>query len=69
LKKNIFNKSEVETVWQDTEENVNKAIKEAEKAPPPPIESIFDDVFDEIPPFLQEQKDMLMEELKRRRIS
>lgn len=69
LKKNIFNKSEVETVWQDTEESVNKAVKEAEKAPPPPIESIFDDVFDEIPPFLQEQKKMLMEELKRRRVS
>ena len=34
---------------------ITQAIKEAEAAPPPPIESLFEDVYSEMPPHLKEQ--------------
>jgi pyruvate dehydrogenase E1 component alpha subunit len=46
------------------EEEINReildAVAQAESAPPPPVETMFDDVFSEILPHLQEQKDSLI---------
>jgi pyruvate dehydrogenase E1 component alpha subunit len=45
------------------EEEINReildAVAKAESAPPPPVETLFDDVFSEILPHLQEQKDSI----------
>jgi pyruvate dehydrogenase E1 component subunit alpha len=45
------------------EEELNReildAVARAENAPPPPVETLFDDVFSEILPHLQEQKELL----------
>jgi 2-oxoisovalerate dehydrogenase E1 component alpha subunit len=35
-------------------------VKVAEKAPPPPLESMFEDVFEEMPWHLKEQRDQLL---------
>jgi pyruvate dehydrogenase E1 component alpha subunit/2-oxoisovalerate dehydrogenase E1 component alpha subunit len=51
--------------WSDQKQNeleeklnqeILDAVAEAESMPPPPVESLFDDVFSEILPHLQEQK-------------
>jgi 2-oxoisovalerate dehydrogenase E1 component alpha subunit len=46
------------------EEEINReildAVAQAESAPPPPVETLFDDVFSEILPHLQEQKDSVI---------
>ena len=41
-------------------DEANAVIAYAEKLGPPPVESMFDDVFKEMPPHLQEQKEYLM---------
>ena len=41
-------------------EEVNAAIAEAEKKPDPPRESLFDDVYAELPWHLREQRDELL---------
>ena len=55
--------------WSDQEQvaleaqlnqEILNAVAEAETMPPPPIESLFDDVFSEILPHLAEQKAILM---------
>ncbi len=44
---------------------VNRAIEEAEKLPPPPLESLFDDVYAEPPWNLAEQREELLRTMRR----
>jgi 2-oxoisovalerate dehydrogenase E1 component alpha subunit len=45
---------------QQIGDELKAALEQAEKLGPPPIESLFDDVFCDIPPHLQEQKAELL---------
>ncbi|MCI0415986.1 thiamine pyrophosphate-dependent enzyme, partial [bacterium] len=52
----------------ELEERLNQeildAVAEAEKLPPPPVESLFDDVFSEVLPHLKEQRDTNRQDAK-----
>lgn len=63
--KNLWDVSKEQTLQERVKEEILAAIAEAEKFGPPPTETLFDDVFAEIPPHLQEQKGYLFSYLKR----
>ncbi|SFH65520.1 thiamine pyrophosphate-dependent dehydrogenase E1 component subunit alpha [Modicisalibacter xianhensis] len=51
---------------QDTlRREVLEAMKRAEKRPPPPLESLVTDVYDQVPPLLAEQLDRLKEHIRK----
>jgi 2-oxoisovalerate dehydrogenase E1 component alpha subunit len=49
-----------EQYTQEITDELMAALKHAESVPPPPVESMFDDVFADIPPHLAEQKRELL---------
>ena len=61
LNKGLLTKKKVKEIWDNYDEELNNAIKNAENVPPPPVEDIFTDVYAEMPWRLKEQ----LEELKR----
>lgn len=65
---------EEKKIWDDRKEEalqdalkheILSAVEEAEKFGPPPIESLFEDVFAELTPELKEQQQYMVEYLKR----
>jgi len=63
-------------VWTDSmeeeavaasEKAVSQMIVECERVPPPPVESLFDDVYERVPGLLQDQKDEYMQYLCEKR--
>lgn len=65
---------EEKKLWDDQKESalqeklkseILSAVEEAEKFGPPPVESMFEDVFAELTPELKEQQEYLVEYLKR----
>lgn len=61
----IWDAAKDDALVEETKKEILSAIEEAEKFGPPPVESLFEDVFAEIPPHLQEQKEYLLAYLKR----
>ncbi len=53
-------------VWDDAEKAVAQMIADCERWPPPPVESLFDDVYERMPEALREQKDEYLQFLKER---
>jgi pyruvate dehydrogenase E1 component alpha subunit len=49
-----------EEVWESVRFRINKAITDEESKPQPAWETLFDNVYKDIPPHLQEQRDELM---------
>ncbi len=47
-------------IYEDAKSTVNECIKRAEDKPAPPIASMFDDVYRDMPPQLREQRDDLL---------
>ena len=60
LKNKTMSQADMDRIAKDAEAEVNACVTEAEKAAPTPqVESMFDDVWDKVPPILEEQrKDM-----------
>jgi TPP-dependent pyruvate/acetoin dehydrogenase alpha subunit len=51
----LLTKERAELVYAQALEQVNAAVKQAEATPPPRLESIFTDVYAEVPPHLRRQ--------------
>ena len=59
-KKGWFDEKADEKMRADINEEILAAIAKAEALPPPPLESIFEDVYETVPPWLEEQKNELL---------
>ncbi len=60
LKHGILDKDVMARMAKDAEQEVAQAIKNAEAADPhPPVDSLFDDVYAELPPILEEQREQM----------
>ncbi len=53
-------------LWERARQEVEAAVQKAEAAPRPPVESLFEDVYAEIPWHLQAQREALLNELNER---
>ncbi|RMG25109.1 MAG: pyruvate dehydrogenase (acetyl-transferring) E1 component subunit alpha [Methanobacteriota archaeon] len=60
INKGVIKEADYEKMVNSTSELLDKLIDEAEKLPKPSLSTLFDDVFEEIPPFLQEEKEELL---------
>jgi len=54
--KGIWNPKLEEELTQKITQEIGQALQEAEALPPPPVESLFDDVYEKVPSFLSEQR-------------
>ncbi len=50
---------------QEIGDEITRAVQEAERAPPPPVDTLFTDVYAETPPALTEQREALIAEPRR----
>lgn len=55
LSQGIWSEAQEQDAWREAEQEVNDAIKEAERTPSPAIASLFDDVYATLPWNLKEQ--------------
>ncbi len=60
INKGYLSKKDIDAMYNEFEEQLNDLVDEADKLPKPELSTMFDDVFKEIPPFLQEQKEELL---------
>lgn len=61
LEKNkLWNKQQEKQLEEEFTTELNAAIERVEKLPPPPLESMFEDVYAVMPPHLQEQRDQAL---------
>jgi len=65
--KGIWTKAWDDALRKELEDLVSETIRRIEKAPPPPLESLFQDVYAEMPAHLREQLEAFMESGERRR--
>ncbi|MGQ0796693.1 MAG: pyruvate dehydrogenase (acetyl-transferring) E1 component subunit alpha [Methanobacteriota archaeon] len=65
--KGLWSKTADEALRKEIDDLVSDAIRQVETAPPPPIESLFEDVYAEIPPHLREQMTAFLASGERRR--
>ncbi len=63
--KKLWETSQEAALQEEVKQEILNAVAEAEKYGPPPVETLFEDVFAEIPPNLREQKEYLLEYRKR----
>ena len=55
--KGYISEDGINGIYEEFEEELNKLVEIADNTPAPALETLFDDVFKEIPQFLQDQKD------------
>ncbi len=65
--KGIWSKASEDALRKELDDEISDTIKEVERAPPPPIESLFEDVFAEMTPALREQMEEYLRSGERRR--
>lgn len=65
-KRGLWREGDRERVTEDCKREVDAAVAEAEKTPPPGLETIFSDVYAEIPPHLRKQGEALFDLARRR---
>ena len=65
--KGIWSKGYDEQLRAEIEEDLQNTIKEVERHPPPRIETLFEDVYAEMPPHLKEQLEAFLASGERRR--
>ena len=53
----------IQSILQEEKEAVIDAMRKAEQKPKPPIEDLFTDVYNEMPPSLKAQRDELLEHM------
>lgn len=63
--KRLWTKTWEEEFTAAFQKNLMAAIDEAESAPPPAVETLFEDVYAEVPQGLAEQRDALLEQIRR----
>jgi pyruvate dehydrogenase E1 component alpha subunit len=59
MQSGLLNEKQQASLEEDINREILDAVAKAESAPPPPVETMFDDVFSELLPHLKEQKDSL----------
>ena len=59
-KKGWFDEVEDKKMRDEVTEEVLAAVKKAESIPDPPLESIFEDVYETVPPWLEKQREELL---------
>ncbi len=62
----IWSHSMTKETQAKAEEQVTRCIKECETYPPPPLDSLFEDVYEKIPNHLHEQKKMYLDYLAKK---
>ncbi len=65
LSENILTPESIKKIKDDAEEEFTQAVKEAEKVGLPPLETLFTDVYKDMPESLREQMEDLINEQKR----
>ncbi len=65
--KGLWSKAEEDSLRKDLDDLISRTITEVERAPPPPLETVFTDVYEEMPPNLREQLDEFLKSGERRR--
>ena len=65
--KGLWSKDSEEKLRAELEDLLQATIKEVERSPPPPIETLFTDVYAELTPQLKEQMDAFLASGERRR--
>jgi TPP-dependent pyruvate/acetoin dehydrogenase alpha subunit len=65
--KGLWSKAWDDALRKEIDDLVSEAIRQVEKAPPPPLESLFEDVYAEMPPHLREQMEAFLASGERRR--
>jgi 2-oxoisovalerate dehydrogenase E1 component alpha subunit len=63
--KRVWTKAWEEEITEQIQADIAKAVEEAEGTPPPPIETIFTDVWAEVPQMLKNQHAALVEQIKK----
>ncbi len=63
----IWTDPQEEEAVADAEKAVSQMIAECERLPPPPVESLFDDVYDRMPATLRLQMDEYLRFLRQRK--
>jgi pyruvate dehydrogenase E1 component alpha subunit len=65
LKTKVIDAKAVESIAAAATAEIDDAVKAAEKNDPhPPVETMFDDVYEEVPELLQDQKEQMMRDYK-----
>jgi 2-oxoisovalerate dehydrogenase E1 component alpha subunit len=59
-KRGLWSKEEEETLQKSLTAEIVQTLKEEEKVGPPPLGTMFDDVYAEVPPHLKEQRETLL---------
>jgi pyruvate dehydrogenase E1 component alpha subunit len=65
--KGLWSKDREDALRAELDDLVQSSIKEVERHPPPPIETLFDDVYAEMTPQLREQLEVYLASGERRR--
>ena len=65
--KGLWSKGDEDALRTELDDLLSKTIAEVERAPPPPLESLFTDVYEEMPPNLKEQLEEFLRSGERRR--
>lgn len=65
--KGLWTKAADDALRKELDDLISDTIKEVERAPPPPLESLFEDVFAEMTPALREQMEQYLASGERRR--
>jgi 2-oxoisovalerate dehydrogenase E1 component alpha subunit len=63
--KKLWDAAREERLQEEVKEEILSAVEEAEKFGPPPVETMFEEVFAQMTPQLEEQKEYLVDYLKR----
>ena len=65
--KNLWSQDREEALRKELDESISETIRQVERAPPPPIETLFTDVFENLTPALKEQMEEYLKSGERRR--
>lgn len=65
--KGIWTPAQDDALRQEVDDLLTETIREVEKAPPPALETLFTDVYAEVPPHLREQMEAFLASGERRR--
>ena len=66
-KRDVWDEVDDGNLQKELDDQITEAIRVAEKAPPPALETVFTDVYADLPPHLQEQMEEFMKSGERRR--
>jgi pyruvate dehydrogenase E1 component alpha subunit len=62
----LWDEQRDQALWEEVREEIGRAVEAVESAQPMPLSSLFEDVFEQIPAHLDEQRKFLIEEYKMR---